>query len=107
MLSWHDDTHPLEMKTTLMHNIMLDDGRGATTRIEKLTSNEPNKGLGCRLAPNAQQESEFKFRLKQCRSIANRACPVSIPQNYALNMLTTRIIPAVSYPMVVTRFSAD
>ena len=71
----------------------IDDGHGIKTKVLKCGSSEPNKGLGCLQAPNAQQSSEFTHHLMQCQAISSRASPAQISVKYAHSMLNAHIFP--------------
>ena len=107
MLSWWDHVYPPSLKEYSSHDIILDDGCGVKTKVLKSGSSEPNKGLGCLQAPNAQQSSEFTHRLMQCRAISSRASPAQMSVKYAYSMLNARIFPKVTYSMPTTMFSED
>ena len=75
ILTWKDYVFPPQLKESSEITVTLRDPRGSSTEITQLKSSQPNKGLGCRLAPTACQEAEFDYRKAQCRQIAGRIQP--------------------------------
>ena len=106
MLAFQDHTFPPKLKERSTQKVVLDDGRGAKTEIKQKRVDEPNKGLGCLMAPSGQQESEFEFRLKQCRDAASRTSGAILSRREAHFMLSGRIVPQVTYSMPVTSLSS-
>ena len=81
---------------------MTDKG-GNKTEIQQLTKDQPNVGLGCRIAPDGSQAHESTYRLKkfkQLQAILNTTA-LTIEEMY--QYLLTRIIPAVCYASALTK----
>ena len=105
MLAYDYSTCPPTLQQTPQGEIHLHDHRGATTKIEKLNSDEPNVGLGCRLAPDGNQQQEFLFRETQCQDLAGCIATAHLNITETYSMLMQRIIPCTTYPMGLTSFS--
>jgi hypothetical protein len=72
-------------------DIYLKDRKGIETKISKLSIDQPNKGLGCHLAPNAAQHGtekhEFEVRCNQAHKLANNVLPVRTSPHETYNLM--------------------
>jgi hypothetical protein len=79
-ISFDNSTCPPTMRKYFPGEIHLKDRKGVQTKITKLSIKQPNKGLGCHLAPNAAQHGsdkhEFEVRCSQAHKLANNVLPV-------------------------------
>ena len=64
MIGWNYYVCPLMIKMRSGRTIKLTDREGNKTNID-----QPNVGLGCRLAPDGGQQHESRFLEKQCQKI--------------------------------------
>ena len=85
------------MKEKSKYKIELMDREGTKTEIQRFPKDQPNLGLGCRLAPDGNNTYESAFRLNQCKKfqVKINAAAISVEEMY--QYLLTRIIPAVCY----------
>ena len=60
MMALHEDTCPPKLKRIPDGEVKLRDDHGAVSIIKKLPSNEPNTGLGCRLAVDGNMKAEYE-----------------------------------------------
>ena len=90
------------MKTKSEYKIELVNVTGAKDEIRQLPIDQPNIGLGCRLAPDGNQKHESAFRLEQCKRIQGKVSTTSFSFEEAYQYLLTRVIPAVCYASAVT-----
>ena len=76
-----------------------------------VSSSCPLKGLGCRLAADGSQcgssEHEFETRKSQCTEFASRCLPARLDPDECHSIMLQRVVPAVGYPMAVTRFTPN
>jgi hypothetical protein len=76
-----------------------------------VSSSCPLKGLGCRLAVDGSQsgtpDHEFETRKAQCTEFAARCLPARLDPDECHSVIVQRVIPAVGYPMAVTRFTPN
>lgn len=86
--------------------ISLCDHQGLQSNIEYLEYTKPNVGLGFSLTPLGDQQPEFTKRLKQARECALKLTGCYLSTGEAWLMLVTRIISKVTYPFMLTRFTA-
>ena len=70
ILAWTDIGFPPQLKDSSELEVVLDDGRGASAKVKKLRSTDPNKGLGVLQAPSGQQDAKFEHRMRQTRAIS-------------------------------------
>ena len=103
-LTWDFTTSPPSLLDEPPGEISLLDHMGAATIITKTSASTPNKGLGHRMAPDGNQNDEFKFRLEQCHELARRIAPARLTFEESYLMLITRILPKVTYSMPITMF---
>jgi ribonuclease HI len=85
--------------------IILEDHNGVKSKIKRMKHTEPNEGLGFLIAPTGNQEPEYTKRLKQARECMARILPVQLTLREAWLALVTRVLPKVTYPFKLTRFT--
>ena len=90
------------IKTRSDHTIKLTDKNGNDTMIQQLPIDQPNVGLGCRLAPDGGKQHESCFREQQCQTIYAKLKPASLTTDEAYQYLLTRIVPSVCYASALT-----
>ena len=83
------------MKEKSQYKIELTDREWMTTEIKQLPKDQPNIGLGCRLAPDENQMHECAFRLQQCKQFQAKINSAAFTVEEMYQYLLTRIIPAV------------
>ena len=72
IIGWDHKVSPPRMKEKSNYEIELTDREGMKTEIQHLPKDQPNIGLGCRLAPDGNQMHECAFRLQQCKQFQTR-----------------------------------
>ena len=75
---------------------------GMKKDIQKLPKDQPNVGLGCRLAPDGNQTHESAFRLHQCKQFQAKLNTTALTVEEMFQYLLTRIIPVVCYVSALT-----
>ena len=93
---------PPMMKEKSNFKIELMDREGMKTEIQQLPKDQPNIGLGCRLAPDGNQMHECAFRLHQCKQFQVRINAAALTVEEMYQYLLKRIIPAVCYASALT-----
>ena len=78
------------------------DKGGSETEIKQLPTDQPNVGLGCRLAPDGNQSHECTTRLNQCREFDAKVSTATLKVDEMYQYLLTWIIPAVCYAIEIT-----
>ena len=63
---------------------------------------QPNVGLGCRLAPNGSQLHENIFQEQQCQKFHAKLKTAALSADKAYQYLLTRIVPSVCYASALT-----
>ena len=91
--------------TQINYEMILRNGEGQTSKIKLKSANEPNKGLGYLIAPTGDQTPEYKHRLKQMKEKATKLKHAFLTRREAYIAYITRVIPAVTYPFALTRFT--
>ena len=84
----------------------LTDHRGLRSKIKHLPYTEANDGLGFLLTPLGDQTHEFTKRYSQAKDCMAKISTATLTTTEAWLMLMTRIIPRVTYPFMLTSFSA-
>jgi hypothetical protein len=85
--------------------LCLEDHKGKTFSIPRKNALLPNLGLGFLICPNADQSFEFKKRLTQAKECAGRVRTAAITGTEAWLTLVTRVLPRITYPFGLTRFT--
>ena len=70
--------------------------------IHQLPIDQPNVGLGCRLAPDGSQWHESIFREQQCKKFHAKLKTAALTADKAYQYLLTRIVPSVCYTSALT-----
>ena len=100
------ELHPLPTNNEKQVRIQHQTGKyyrtGAKNEIKQLPIDQPNVGLGCRMAPDGNQKHESAFCLEQCKRIQGRVITASLTFEEAYQYLLTRVVPAVCYAAAVT-----
>ena len=65
VIVWDYKVSPPMMKEKSNYKIELTDREGMKTEIQQLPKDQPNVGLGCRLAPDGNKMHESACRLQQ------------------------------------------
>ena len=86
-------------------SITLKDNQGVESKITQLSYKKANIGLGCRLTPMGDQEPEYEHRLDQAKSCAAAMGPTTLSRFEAYIAYVTRILPKVTFPFALTRFT--
>jgi hypothetical protein len=107
-ISFDNSTCPPTMREYFPGEIHLKDRKGVQTKITKLSIKQPNKGLGCHLAPNAAQHGsdkhEYEVRCSQAHKLANNVLPVHTSPHETYNLMHGRTMTSIGYSAAVTRF---
>jgi hypothetical protein len=102
---------PPTMREFFPGDIYLKDRKGIETKITKLSIDQPNKGLGCHLAPNAAQHGtdkhEFEARCNQAHKLANNILPIQTSPHETYNLMHGRTMTSIGYSAAVTRFDTE
>ena len=106
MLAFDSTSFPPTIRTNPSNDIYLQDSHGNKSKIRKMSSSTPNKGLGCHQAVDGNMLTEYTHRIKQCRQVSSRARSARLTFYEAKSMLEGRIIPQVTYSMSLTTFTA-
>jgi hypothetical protein len=85
--------------------VYVKDHTGKSSKIDYKHIDEPNEGLGLKLCPNADQTYEFSKRESQAVTYASRAATVRFHLKEAWTALTVNVIPSITYPFALTRFT--
>ena len=93
---------PPVMKEKSEYKIELTDRGWMKTEIQQLPKDQPNVGLGCRLAPDGNQTHEGAFRLYQCKQFQAKLNTAVLSVEEMYKYLFTRIVPAVCYASSLT-----
>ena len=72
VIGWYYKVSPPRMKEKSHYKIELTDREGMKTEIQQLPKDQPNIGLGCRLAMDGSQMHECAFRIQQCKQFHSR-----------------------------------
>lgn len=107
MLAFDGTQFPPAIKNQPHGSIVLKDAYGYESKIEKMKSNEPNKGLGCRQAVDGNMTQEHAFRLGQSKKYVSKIGSARLTLRESRHLMEGRIIPSISYPMAVTTFDQD
>lgn len=86
--------------------VWIRDHRGKASKIDYRHHDEPNDGLGLRLCPTGNQKPEFKKRLDQATKFASKVKTSRFKVGEAWIALKVCVLPAISYPLALTRFTA-
>ena len=70
--------------------------------ILQLPIDQPNFGLGCRLAPDGSQQHESVFREQQCRKFHAKLKSAALTLDETYQYLLTRIVPSLCYASALT-----
>ncbi|KAL7536182.1 hypothetical protein ACHAXR_006960 [Thalassiosira sp. AJA248-18] len=105
MLAFEAWTFPPTIKERPTGQVRLHDATGHYSKIRKMASNTPNKGLGCRQSVDGSMDKEYKHREEQCRTLASRAQLVRTTFHESHSLLMHYMIPSIAYPMAGTTFS--
>ena len=112
MLSWTYEgqwgTPKLNTKKTMQGDLCLSSPINSTKAIEKLHRLEPHEAdrvLGVRLPMDGTMEVEYKFRLKQMATFANRLRNAPLSHYDAYIVYECRYQAMIRYPLAVTYFS--
>jgi hypothetical protein len=89
----------------IIGDLHLKDHKGKTFSIPRKNALLPNPGLGFLICPNADQSFEFKKRLTQVKECADRVRTAAITGPEAWLALITRVLPRITYPFGLTRFT--
>jgi hypothetical protein len=92
-------------ETTVKRELRLKDHRGSWFGIRRQAATKPNPSLGFLLCPTGNQTFEFEKRLKQEKECASRVATATLTQHKAWLALVTRVLPRVTYPFGLTRFT--
>ena len=105
MLAFGSTTFPPSIRTNPSSDIYLRDSHGKKSKIRKMSSSTPNKGLGCHQAVDGNILTEYTHCIKQCRQVSSRARSAWLTFYEAKSMLELRITPQVTYSMSLTTFT--
>ncbi|KAL7527529.1 hypothetical protein ACHAXR_002003 [Thalassiosira sp. AJA248-18] len=70
-----------------------------------MTSNTPNKGLGCRQSVDGSMDKEYNYREDQCRQYVSQAQQSRTTFRESQSLLMNYMLPSITYPMAGTTFS--
>ena len=91
MIGWNYNVCPPVIKMQSESSIKLTDREGNETHIHQLPIDQPNVGLGCRLAPDSGQKHESRFREEQCQKIYSKLKTAALTTDETYQYLLTRI----------------
>ena len=104
-----DNSFPPKINEYYPGEIHLLDRKGVKTKIKKQSSNFPNKGLGCYLAPTASQtgtsKHEYEVREQQALILAGKVRPHKLQPHEAHHVMSGRAFPSIGYSATLTRFN--
>ena len=105
----YDNSFPPKINEYYPGVIHLSDRKGVKTRIKKESSDYPNKGLGCHLAPTATQQGsnkhEYEVREQQALTLAGKVRPHKLQPHEAHHVMSGRAVPSIGYSATLTRFN--
>ena len=107
ILTWlakDGDMIPRE-QNTINGDIRLTDHCGQQSLIKYKAHTEANVGLDFLLTPLGSQDFELKKRLEQTKECAAKVAAASLSFVEAWLALITHILPKVTHPMMLTRFT--
>lgn len=78
---------------------------GVTQTLERLPVTEARRTLGVRLAPDGNNNAEFKFLRAEARKWADGIRTGHLPRHLAWQSLQTTILRKLEYPLAATTFS--
>ena len=102
VIGWDYKASPPRMKERSQFKIELTDREGMKTEIKQLPKDQPNIGLGCRLALDGNQRNECEFRLQQFQQFQTKINSAAFTIEEMYQYLLTRIIPVVCYASALT-----
>ena len=107
VLSWVNENGTLRPRDNdeMTGDIHLVDNDGIKSKITQKSYKKPNVGLGLHLTPMGDQTSEYNHRLQQAKDCAAAVGPVRLSQWESYIAVMTRILPKVTYPFALTRFT--
>jgi len=107
VLAWMTDKGRMIMRNrdTTLGDIHLSDHRGISSKINFKEHDKPNVGLGFSLVPTGTMAFEFANRLQQAKDCATSLGTATLTTTEAWLALVTRVLPKVTYPFMLTRFS--
>ncbi len=92
-------------EAAVQRELRLKDHRGQWFSIKRQAATKPNPSLGFLLCPTGNQLYEFEKRLKQAKECANRVATTPLSVHDAWLALVARVLPRVTYPFGLTRFT--
>ena len=75
------------------------------SKIKYKAEDKPSVGLGFSIVPTGDQSYEYSKRLEQARDSVRKVATATLSVTEAWILLTTRILPKVTYPFMLTRFT--
>ena len=107
MLAWTGANGKLVLRSSNDTNgsIHLQDHRGVSSKIKYKHHDKPNVGLGFSLTPLGEQSFEFEKRLDQARACATAIATARMSVTETWLAFVTRVLPKVTYPFMLTRFT--
>ena len=95
----------MRARDSIIGDIYLKDHRGISSKIRFKEATSPNIGLGFSLCPTGTMKYEFELRLAQAKDCATKLATTTLTTTEAWLALVTRILPKVTYPFMLTRFT--
>jgi hypothetical protein len=97
---WRYSTIPeTPMQLTMNNN------SSSPIRLERLEVTEARRTLGVRLAPDGNNQAEFKYLREECNQWADRIWSGMVPRKYAWQAFSSTIWAKVAYALPATTFS--
>lgn len=107
LMAWDGSSGHMEMIMGTDHTLRIQDGKGASAKIDYLPPNQPNVGLGFRLCPNADQDPHFQHTLQALQDICFRVGAAHLTEYETRQLLHQRLIPKLTYALHLSSFSAQ
>ena len=104
LLAWDTGEQP-RPRTDIEEELILNDGKGAYTRIDYLGPDEPNVGLGFHLCPSGNQNPHFEATLRKMTDLCRATAAAYLTETEANQLIRQRLKPKLSYALHGTSFT--
>lgn len=105
LIAWTQKTGYMELVQNCTYDLHISDGKGARARIDYLTPNEPNVGLGFALCPNGNQSPHFDRTFTAIQAICRNMQSAHLTEQEARRLLQQRIKPKLMYALHLSAFT--
>lgn len=107
LIAWDGASGYMDMIQDTEHTLQIQDGKGASAKIEYLPPHQSNVGLGFRICPNANQTPHFQCTLQALKDICFRVGSAHLSEHETRHLLHQRLIPKLAYALHLSSFTAQ